>query len=109
MKNRTPAETAAIRTRLVEQRQELAARITRIHAHARDPLEADSSEQAAQLGNVAVVSALETEGTEQILAIDAALRRLESGTWGMCTRCGEPIDEARLRARPASTECVGCA
>ncbi|MDH3978829.1 MAG: TraR/DksA C4-type zinc finger protein, partial [Gammaproteobacteria bacterium] len=75
----------------------------------RKPLEADSSEQAAQLGNLEVVSALETEAVEEIAEIDAALQRIETGTYGTCTSCGESISEARLTARPASIECVDCA
>lgn len=41
--------------------------------------------------------------------IDGALERLEEGSYGECTRCGEPIGEARLRARPEAGLCIGCA
>jgi DnaK suppressor protein len=96
------------RAELLAQRAEFRSRVDTIHAHARNPLEQDSSEQAAQLGNVAVVSALEAEATGEIAAIDAALARLDAGTYGRCTRCGEPISPARLAVRPASAECVEC-
>jgi len=94
---------------LLQHKAELEKRVKRIHEHARDPLEADSSEQAAQLGNVAVVTALETEAKQELAAIDAALRRLDAGTYGICITCGEVIGSQRLRARPASLECVDCA
>jgi DnaK suppressor protein len=103
------AEVATIRQRLLAQRAEFAGRIATIHAHARDPLDRDSEEQAAQLGNVAVVSALEAEATAELAAIDAALQRLEAGSYGSCLSCGEPIDAKRLEARPASTRCLDCA
>ncbi|NGN94924.1 TraR/DksA family transcriptional regulator [Nocardioides sp. KC13] len=41
--------------------------------------------------------------------VDAALRRLDQGTYGICERCGEPIGEGRLEARPAARTCITCA
>lgn len=101
--------TTRARERLVQLRAEYEQRVATIHAHARNPLEADSSEQAAQLGNVAVVSALEAEASEEIAAIDAALARLDAGTYGTCVSCGDAIGSKRLEARPASAECLDCA
>jgi DnaK suppressor protein len=47
------------------------------------------------------------EGVRQTLEqIDAALRRIEDGTYGICQVCGKPIGEARLRARPYATLCI---
>lgn len=37
-----------------------------------------------------------------------ALKRIENGTYGLCKYCNNPIDEQRLRARPASSSCVAC-
>lgn len=99
---------ARARQQLLAQRADFQQRLDTIHAHARNALEPDSSEQAAQLGNVEVVSALETEAAGEISAIDAALARMEAGTYGLCIRCGEPIPAARLAVRPASAECVDC-
>lgn len=49
-------------------------------------------------------------GTEQTLAeLAAARERLAAGRYGVCERCGEPIPEARLRARPEARSCVRCA
>jgi len=100
---------AEIRELLMQHKAELEKRVNRIHEHARNPLEADSSEQAAQLGNVAVVTALETEARTELTSIDAALARLLAGTYGACSSCGELISAERLKARPASLECVECA
>lgn len=104
-----PIDEERIRTRLIEHKRELEKRVDRIHRHAREPLEADSSEQAAQLGNVEVVSALENEAVNEIVQIDAALRRLEAGHYGICVTCGEDISPKRLDAWPASAECLDCA
>jgi DnaK suppressor protein len=40
--------------------------------------------------------------------VDAALRRLESGTYGTCGRCGDDIEIERLRARPEAPICLTC-
>lgn len=102
-------ELQPIRDKLVAHKRELENRVERIHAHAREPLDADSSEQAAQIGNVEVVSALESEAVHEIAEIDAALSRLEAGNYGICVTCGEDISPKRLEAYPASAECVDCA
>lgn len=41
--------------------------------------------------------------------IDAALDRLESGDYGLCVLCDEPIAARRLELDPASPTCVRCA
>jgi RNA polymerase-binding transcription factor len=46
---------------------------------------------------------------EQVAAIDAALQRLAAGHYGVCERCGRPIGEGRLAARPAAQTCIQCA
>jgi DnaK suppressor protein len=47
------------------------------------------------------------ENAEHILAeIDAALERIDDGTYGRCGVCGEPIPEERLAAVPYATLCV---
>ena len=40
--------------------------------------------------------------------IDAALARIEAGTYGACTRCGSQIPEERLELRPFASRCVSC-
>ncbi len=40
--------------------------------------------------------------------IDAALARIDAGTYGRCTRCGSDIPEERLELRPFASRCVAC-
>jgi DnaK suppressor protein len=40
---------------------------------------------------------------------DAALARLDAGTYGRCEVCGQDIPAGRLEVRPAARTCVGCA
>ena len=38
--------------------------------------------------------------------IDRALSRMEAGTYGICSRCGKPIEKARLKALPYADLCI---
>lgn len=40
--------------------------------------------------------------------INAALARLDAGTYGICENCGKPIHPARLEALPYATMCIAC-
>ena len=40
--------------------------------------------------------------------IDAALKCMEKGTYGICKYCGSEINPKRLLARPVSSACVAC-
>jgi DnaK suppressor protein len=54
-------------------------------------------------------AALLEQAREQVAAVDAALARLEAGRYGVCERCGQPIGDDRLAARPVARTCVRCA
>jgi DnaK suppressor protein len=55
------------------------------------------------------VLALATNAANRIEQVDAALRRIDSGAYGICERCRLPIAPARLEAMPEATRCVQCA
>ncbi|CNF65692.1 General stress protein 16O [Mycobacterium tuberculosis] len=40
--------------------------------------------------------------------IDAALLRLDEGTYGLCEDCGKPVPEGRLEIIPYARRCVKC-
>ena len=46
--------------------------------------------------------------SETLNKIDAALRRLNEGSYGDCFECGDEIAEARLRALPFAVRCKEC-
>src|SRR5271169_4889965 len=54
-------------------------------------------------------AALLEQAREQLAAADAALGRLAAGRYGVCERCGQPIGDDRLAARPAARTCIRCA
>ena len=43
-----------------------------------------------------------------VIKVKEALDRLETGEFGICEDCGEPIDPKRLEARPVTTLCIDC-
>ncbi len=43
---------------------------------------------------------------QQLSQIDAALARIEEGTYGLCKVCGDAIGEARLEVMPATPYCI---
>ena len=54
-------------------------------------------------------AALLARARERIAEIDAAIGRLDDGTYGTCARCGQPVGEDRLAVRPTAITCVRCA
>ena len=40
--------------------------------------------------------------------VNAALVRMDEGTYGICANCGREISPARLDARPESIYCINC-
>lgn len=45
---------------------------------------------------------------QEIEKLDEALRKLDEGTYGVCSSCGEEIDEGRLNAVPFAEYCLRC-
>jgi DnaK suppressor protein len=52
--------------------------------------------------------ALRDRATQQLELVDAALERLDDGSFGTCLRCGKPIADARLEALPWAAHCIDC-
>ena len=108
----------AARALLVEKRRETVARLRGLDESWADIVESArdaniDDEHDPEGSTVAVaraqVSSLADEGRGQLAAIDAAIARVDTGTFGVCERCGATITDARLEARPTATRCVTCA
>jgi RNA polymerase-binding protein DksA len=57
----------------------------------------------------AQTAALRDRTVERLAELDDALARLDAGSYGRCERCGRPIGDERLAARPAARRCISCA
>ena len=52
--------------------------------------------------------ALRERNQHQLAAVEAALRRLDDGTFGTCARCVKPVAAARIEALPWAAYCIDC-
>jgi len=105
------------RRRLLDERVRVTAALEYLHVENAGSME-DEGEEAG-IGNHLAETAsatldreidysLEENSAHVLAAIDAALVRLESGTYGMCVECGNAIDDDRLEAIPYATKCIDC-
>lgn len=111
-------DTDRFREALLEERTRVEAAIQNLHDENPGTLSEDAGEETAYDNHLAD-TATETydreldytleENSEHVLAdIDAALKRITEGTYGICTNCGEPIALDRLEALPWATLCIDC-
>ena len=70
---------------------------------------ADSAEQATERQNDEVLEALLVEAETALQQVNKAHERLQQGTYGSCSKCGEVISAARLAVMPMTECCVQCA
>jgi RNA polymerase-binding protein DksA len=74
----------------------------------------DQSSAPTHLGDVdsegleAEIELMHNEG-DIISSIDAAMQRIDNGTFGICENCDKEIAEARLEAIPYIPLCIDCA
>lgn len=113
-----PAGAAEHRAFILARRSDTVARLDQLSAGAAE-LEGESQAldvpDAEDLGeaNGAMVErdrllALAGAARVTLAAMDAALARIDAGTYGVCAGCGQRIPDARLEAMPEATHCVGC-
>ncbi len=55
------------------------------------------------------IGALVKQVRRHLSEVDAALARIDAGSYGACEGCGRSIGEARLEALPAARSCISCA
>lgn len=68
----------------------------------------DSAERSADSVARDVLIAAIDRDADEMAAIDAALARLDAGTYGQCVECGAEIDKARLARVPETARCTPC-
>lgn len=110
-------DEAAVRTRLLDLRQQLRSEISNrttgdAEVVPQDPLldssgaVNDQADDADALTNYQRSQA-ETRNARALLAeVDAALKRLDDGSYGTCAVCGREIGARRLEALPYATLCI---
>jgi len=103
------ARRARFRETLLAERQRLLDEIADAEPEA--PGQMTYGSQAAMASEVFAQQrdlALRDRSTRQLADVDAALARLDEGTFGVCRSCGQRIAEERLEARPWAALCIDC-
>jgi DnaK suppressor protein len=115
---RCSSVNSAVAARLADQRAETTARLAALerqiaglaeeqaltaHDDEHDPEGVTIASQRAQL------LGLRDGARRELAAVDRAVHRLDTGSYGRCARCGTDIGEARLEALPTAETCIGCA
>jgi DnaK suppressor protein len=100
-----------LRASLEQERSDLRARLSEMGLLSGGELSfdqnfADSSQVTAERGEV---EALAGNLRDSLTDVEAALVKLDDGTFGVCEGCGQPIPPARLEAKPAAKLCMECA
>jgi DnaK suppressor protein len=68
----------------------------------------EGAEANRNLARHLILSTLDRE-RRTLTEIEGALKRLETGKYGICASCGSDISAARLTALPWTRSCIDCA
>ena len=115
----TSIDTERFRDALLDERRRVEHALATLRDEHRGSLDEEVEETSASSDNHLAETATATLGREidytlgensgQVLAaIDAALKRIDEGTYGTCTSCGEQIRRERLEATPWAALCIDC-
>jgi RNA polymerase-binding protein DksA len=115
----TSIDTEHFRDALLDERRRVEHALATLRDEHRGSLDDEVEEVAATSDNHLAETATATLGreidytlgdnAEQVLSeIDAALKRIEDGTYGTCTNCGKEIPRERLEANPWASLCIDC-
>jgi len=113
MTTRKDIDQKALKNKLLSHRQEILDD-TQTSKESREPVELDQT----SVGRLSRMDALQDQAMAletnrrrhvELLHIDAALKRMEDGTYGYCLSCDEEIPEKRLEIDPTASVCVDCA
>lgn len=94
--------------RLLQEQTRLLGELQRLRELMQAEVDVDPDEGDAEIfereKNTALIAVLETK----LRDVQTAIRSIEKGSYGICTRCGQPIEPGRLEVKPDATLCVRC-
>ena len=109
------SQLALLQAKLREQQAELRAEVKEERAKSDSERERRSAREVQDRGDEANTeqwreanAAMIDHHVDEISGIQAALARVESGTYGFCVDCGESIGFLRLQAYPSANRCLEC-
>jgi DnaK suppressor protein len=105
------AQTATLRATLEARREEILRSLRGIQLESRSlnrDCPQDSAEQSTTDYSREFLFEYSNAQRRRLQMVEAALRRIEDGAFGICLVCGEAINPKRLRAVPWTQLCVSC-
>ena len=108
-----PRREAQLRTMLQSRRDQLT---SEVQGRIRDVVARSSADRESSTEHEGAESNIQSDielaliqmKSETVRRIDAALRRVDQGTYGNCVECQEPISKERLHALPFAPRCTSC-
>jgi RNA polymerase-binding transcription factor DksA len=97
------------RTQLQARFADLEKRVVAIDAELDAEHSSDWEELAVEREGDEVLEGIGLSAQAEMRQIEAALERLDSGEYGFCVTCGEPISQERLNILPYTPFCRNCA
>jgi DnaK suppressor protein len=105
----TNAETKHLEVALQAKRQEIASKICgRVGDLGIGAGEGDILDRIQSMAERDETAAMLSRLSSTLVDIDRSLRAMSEGSYGVCTRCGEPIAIKRLQVIPWAAYCVRC-
>jgi DnaK suppressor protein len=112
----TKKEIADLRARLEQERQELQEQLATFEEETFAATQSDLSgdvgldDESADAGTATFERekdlSIENNVRDLLQKNERALRRIDEGTYGICERCGKPIEKARIKALPYVDLCI---
>jgi RNA polymerase-binding protein DksA len=112
----TKKELGDLRKRLLDEKEQLEAQLSTIEeatfANSQSDISGEVSfdDENADAGTFTFERerdlSIENNVRDLLHKIDRALSRMSDGTYGACSRCGKPIEKARLKALPYVDLCI---
>ncbi len=94
---------------LTKRRDELAGHLMGVERALDETPSKDWEDRSSERQGDEVLESLGLAELNEVKRIDAALARIETGDYGDCQKCGNPISEARLDLLPDTPFCKDCA
>lgn len=115
MTNLSASQRNEFAQRLASRRQTLRAEVQRELQNSDDPRIVGFKNELAATEDWVLADiladldiAMVTRDIAELSAVEAALARVEDGSYGVCSDCGEPIGWPRLNAQPTAERCIAC-
>jgi DnaK suppressor protein len=109
----TPGEIADLKARLLKERDELDVQLSTIEDTSFATTQSDLSGDVGLDDDAGTATferekdlSIEQNVRDLLQKIDRALSRIDAGTYGICERCGKPIEKARVKALPYVSLCL---